>query len=130
MADKVLGKALLTGVGATATTDVAVERGVTLNMSADAIDVSTKGDSGWSDQRAGMRGWSVDLDAVWHDTDSELAAIWTAYSTGAAILVDVADGTNTWSGSGYVTNNTLDGSVDGESSLSVTIVGSGALTKA
>jgi TP901-1 family phage major tail protein len=130
MADKVLGKALLTGVGATATTDIAVERGVTLNMSADAVDVSTKGDSGWSDMRAGTRSWSVDIDCVWHDTDSQLAAAWTAYSTGAVILVDVADGTNTFSGSAYVTSHNLEGSVEGESSLSLSLVGSGALTKA
>lgn len=40
------------------------QRGASLKLSADEIDVSNKGSGGWSSKLAGMKSWSIDLDGL------------------------------------------------------------------
>ena len=131
---KIKGLDAVVKVGDTPTT-IAVQRGATLNATADTIVFTDKSASGWSDQASGLKNWSVDLEAIWDDSDAQLHTdIWGAFNGGTDLDVELHDGTtsgtsNVFSGTAQVTNFTLEAPHDGECSVSVTLVGRGALSK-
>lgn len=110
-------------------TIVGGQRSADLGRSADSIDVSHKTSGGWKSSKAGLRGWSVDLDALVLLSDAALPYLEKAFQDGAEINVQMLypDGT-VQTGWGSLTDFSLATPHDGEASLTGTIEGNGALT--
>ena len=110
-------------------TIVGGQRSADLGRSADSIDVSHKTSGGWKSSKAGLRGWSVDLDALVLLSDAALPYLEKAFQDGAEINVQLLypDGT-VQSGWGSLTDFSLATPHDGEASLTGTIEGNGALS--
>jgi len=109
-------------------TIVGGQRSADLSRSADSIDVSHKTSGGWKSSKAGLRGWSIDLDALVLLSDAALPYLEMAFQTGAEVNVQLLypDGT-VQAGWGSLTDFSLKTPHDGEASISGTIEGNGAL---
>lgn len=110
-------------------TIVGGQRSADLGRSADSIDVSHKTSGGWKSSKAGLRGWSIDLDALVLLSDTALPYLEKAFQDGAEINVQLLypDGT-VQTGWGSLTDFSLATPHDGEASITGTIEGNGALT--
>lgn len=105
------------------------QRGSSLSRTADEIDVSHKTSDGWKSSKAGLRGWSIDLDGLVLLTDAGLEALEVAFSTGAEINVKFEYPDKKFrTGWGSITDLSIETPHDGEASLSGTITGNGALS--
>lgn len=105
------------------------QRSADLSRSADSIDVSHKTSGGWKSNKAGLRGWSIDLDALVLLSDAALPYLEKAFDDGTEINVrlqypNMAEQT----GWGSLTDFSLATPHDGEASLTGTIEGNGALS--
>ena len=105
------------------------QRSADLSRNADSIDVSHKTSGGWKSNKAGLRGWSIDLDALVLLSDAALPYLEKAFNDGAEINVRMKypDGT-LQSGWGSLTDFSLATPHDGEASITGTIEGNGALS--
>lgn len=121
---------LNTGTAASPTwTLIGGQRSADLSREADSIDVSHKTSGGWKSNKAGLRGWSIDLDALVLLSDAALPYLEKAFNDGVEVNVRLKypDGT-VQSGWGSLTSFSLSTPHDGEASLSGTIEGNGALS--
>lgn len=110
-------------------TDVGGQRSADLGRSADSIDVSHKTSGGWKSSKAGLRGWSIDLDALVLLSDAALPYLEAAFQAGSEVNIQMyyPDGT-VQTGWGSLTDFSLSTPHDGEASITGTIEGNGALT--
>lgn len=105
------------------------QRSADLSRSADSIDVSHKTSGGWKSNKAGLRGWSIDLDALVLLSDAALPYLEKAFNDGAEIHVRLQYPNMTeQTGWGSLTDFSLATPHDGEASLTGTIEGNGALS--
>ena len=86
--------------GATASGEVTFAVDVTINLTGDAIDTTSRSTAPWKDFIAGLREWSVNFDAVYENTDDELDALEAAFIAGTVISVRLLD----MNGDGYYGN--------------------------
>lgn len=116
-------------VGSPTWTLIGGQRNASLSRSADEIDLSHKTSGGWMAKKPGLRGWSIDLDALVIMSDTGLAAMEYAFQNGLELNIKLVypDGTSQ-TGWGGLTDFGLDNPHDGEASLTGTINGNGALT--
>lgn len=106
------------------------QRGSSLARTADGIDVSHKTSGGWKSTKAGMRGWSIDLNGLVLLTDIGLEALETAFSTGAEIQVKFRyPDLKFRTGWAAITDLSIETPHDGEASLSGTLAGNGPLSE-
>ena len=105
------------------------QRSADLSRSADSIDVSHKTSGGWKSNKAGLRGWSIDLDALVLLSDAALPYLEKAFDDGTEINVRLRYPNMTEQiGWGSLTDFSLATPHDGEASLTGTIEGNGALS--
>ena len=105
------------------------QRSADLSRSADSIDVSHKTSGGWKSNKAGLRGWSIDLDALVLLSDAALPYLEKAFDDGTEINVRLQYPNMTeQTGWGSLTDFSLATPHDGEASLTGTIEGNGALS--
>lgn len=105
------------------------QRGSSLSRTADEIDVSHKTSGGWKSMKAGLRGWSIDLDGLVLLTDTGLEALELAFSTGVEVHLKFEYPDETYrTGWASVTDLSIDTPHDGEASLKGTLSGNGALS--
>ena len=105
------------------------QRSADLSRSADSIDVSHKTSGGWISNKAGLRGWSIDLDALVLLSDAALPYLEKAFDDGTEINVRLQYPNMTEQiGWGSLTDFSLATPHDGEASLTGTIEGNGALS--
>lgn len=105
------------------------QRSADLSRSADSIDVSHKTSGGWKSNKAGLRGWSIDLDALVLLSDAALPYLEKAFDDGTEINVRLQYPNMTEQmGWGSLTDFSLATPHDGEASLTGTIEGNGALS--
>ena len=105
------------------------QRSADLSRSADSIDVSHKTSGGWKSNKAGLRGWSIDLDALVLLSDAALPYLEKAFDDGTEIHVRLQYPNMTeQTGWGSLTDFSLATPHDGEASLTGTIEGNGALS--
>ena len=102
----------------------------TINLDADAIDVTSKDGDGWKEIKAGLRGWSIDADAVIKESDTAIAALRNAFMNKEAILVRMVfpDGT-TYTGNAYVTSAPIKTPQGGAGTYTFKLEGNGPLTE-
>lgn len=118
-----------TGTAAIPTwTLVGGQRNSSLGRTADEIDVSHKTSGGWKSVKAGLRGWSIDLDSLVLLNDLGFQVLEQGFAQGKELNVRLRypDGTAKM-GWGSVTDFSMDTPHDGEASISGTISGNGPL---
>lgn len=116
--------------GAPVWTAVAGQRGATLNMSTDEINVTSKDSGGWHEGLPAIRNWSIDFDALLIEDDAGLAALEDAFMNKTQVQVQVATPANhTYTGKATLTDFSYEAPYDGEATASGTLTGTGALTK-
>ena len=113
-------------------TEVAFQRGATLNRSADTIYVSYKGTGAWKAYVAGMKEWSIDADGMYVFGATGFEALEEAFEDRTVIQVEIID---TYLGSGagfkgncFIVDFPIEAPYDGELTYSITLQGNGALT--
>jgi len=114
-------------VGANAVAEI---RTFSLDQTGDTLETTTMGDTARS-YLPSLTSWSGSLDVYWDETDSTGQGALTA---GAEITLNVypegdASGDTYYTGSAIVTSFSLNGSFDGMVEASVSVQGTGALTK-
>lgn len=100
-----------------------------LNRTADSIDVSHKTTGGWKSNKAGLRGWSIDLSGLLLLQDAGVAALDYAFTNGKEVNIklEYPDGTCR-TGWGSITDFSETNPDDGEAGIKGTIEGNGAIT--
>lgn len=79
------------GAGDAAATEVTFARDVTINLTSDPIDVTSRDSAPWKDYIAGLREWSVSFNAVYENTDAALDILEAAYIAGTVLSVRLID---------------------------------------
>ncbi len=122
---KVKGVDVLIKIG---TVTVGGQRGATLNIAADTIDVTTKDSNGWKENEPSFKEWSIDFDGLWVVDDEGLAAIRSAILNGTTVsaLVSMPNG-DTYGGTAIVTEFPIEAPYDDNVTYSGALTGSGEL---
>lgn len=105
------------------------QRGSNLGRTADSIDTSHKTSGGWKSSKAGLRGWSIDLDGLVLLQDAGIEALETAFEEGKEVHVKFEYPDKRYrTGWAAITDLSIDTPHDGEASLSGTLEGNGPLS--
>lgn len=133
------GTDLLLKVGADGSPEViAFSTSCSLEVSMDEIDQTNKDSSGFKSIIGGTRSWSVSCDNLYqneaHASKESFTSLWQYVDGRDVISVELAVHNATtnnvyYEGSGYITSLSVNGGTEDQSSFSVTITGSGALTE-
>lgn len=110
---------------------IAGQQGLTINRSADSIEVTSKDtEGGWKSKISGMKEWSIDNDGLYPLNDASHAALETAFSNGTPVCLKVYDNKNATSlfgGLATITEYTIEAPYDDAMTYSATFEGNGAL---
>lgn len=130
----VAGKDIILAVfDATGTDLLAVsgQKGLTINRSADSIEVTSKDTTGgWKSKIAGMKEWSIDNDGLYIPSHSSHKALGTAFQNSDPVCVKIVNGktkTSMFGGLAYVTDYSLEAPYDDGMTYSLSLDGNGAL---
>jgi len=111
---------------------VAGQQGLTINRSADTIEVSSKDtEGGWKSVIPGMKEWSIDLDGVYVPSDDSHKALSAAFSAGNPVCVKVYNAKTKkglFGGLASITDYPLEAPYDDSVTYSLSFSGMGALT--
>tara|TARA_R100001244_G_scaffold132039_3_gene106668 strand:+ start:1849 stop:2235 length:387 start_codon:yes stop_codon:yes gene_type:complete len=103
-----------------------------LSVNMDLRDSTTKSSAGWSEALGGLRSWEMSGDAFVDiaATDASLGDCFDFIVAGAATTVVFTVDSQTYTGSAFITSVSTDAGVEENSTFSVSITGTGVLTKA
>lgn len=106
------------------------QKGCTLTMEADTIDISNKNDYGWASTIGGPKSWSVSCDGQFIADDEGQAALMDAFVAGTNVEVEMKNSTDTvyFSGTAAITSIEVDAQFDDVCSMSMELSGIGPLT--
>ena len=127
---RVLGmncKAYYGTAGVSATTELTNIQDVTIDLSTESADITTRSNSGWKASLSTLKSGSVSFDMVYDTTDAGFTAISTAWEGSteiAASFLDGASGTGLWSDF-VVTNFSRNESLSEAVTVSVSLEPSG-----
>ena len=105
----------------------------TLNLNQDLPDTTNKGSGGWAAHINGLKDWSIDFSGMYEnagtgETTDELLAIIIAGTAAVTMKFGItASAATGYSGSGTLSNVSIDAPTEGTTTMSGTIVGTGAL---
>ena len=130
----VAGKDIILSVfDATGTNLLAIsgQKGLTINRSADSIEVTSKDtQGGWKSKIAGMKEWSVDNDGFYIPSHASHKAIGTAFQNSDPVCIKIVNGKtkkSMFGGLAYVTDYSLEAPYDDGMTYSMSLEGNGAL---
>ena len=105
------------------------QKGCTLSMEADTIDISNKNDFGWASTIGGPKSWTVSCDGQFIAADEGQAALMDAFVAGTDVKVEMKNSTNTvyFSGTAAITSIEVDAQFDDVCSMSMELQGIGPL---
>lgn len=111
-------------------TKVGGQRGATLNRSAETLETTSKDSAGFKEFESAFKEWSIEADGLLVEADEGFKALEEAFMGSKKVKVQVA----TTSGSKYeglaiITDLPLEMPYDDMATYSVTLQGSGTLTK-
>lgn len=130
---RVLGmnaKAYIGTAGADPTTLLTNVKDVTINLSTEEADVTTRANDGWKQTMATLKDGSVEFEMVWDTADSNFSSIATAWEDATEISAAFLDGVTGGTGTGLfsdftVTNFSRNESLTEALTVSVTLKPSG-----
>lgn len=110
---------------------VAGQKGLTINRSADSIDVTSKDtEGGWKSKIAGMKEWSIDNDGLYVADDNSHKELNKAFYDNDFVCVKIINNKTKkplFGGLAVVTDYTLEAPYDDSMTYSISLEGSGAL---
>ena len=106
------------------------QKGCTLTMEADTIDVSNKNDFGWASTIGGAKSWSVSCDGQFIADDQGQQALFDAFVAGTEVPVEMKNAAESvyFAGKAAITSLEVDAQFDDVCTLSMELQGIGALT--
>lgn len=116
--------------GGTTQNVIGGQSGATLNRSTNVIEVSSKDGAGWTESIAGMKSWNVECEGFLVKDDAGLDALETAWENGDSITVEIAYNGNTYTGEAILSDFPNEFPQDDAVTFSISLTGSGALSKA
>lgn len=110
---------------------IAGQRSLTINRSADQIEVSSKDtEGGWKSNIAGMKEWSIDTDGLYIASDDSMKKLSNAFSNSdpvCLVVKNVKTDRFMFGGQAAITDFPLEAPYDDALTYSVTFSGNGAL---
>ena len=105
------------------------QKGCTLTMEADTIDVSNKNDFGWASTIGGAKSWSVSCDGQFIADDEGQQALFDAFVAGTDVQVEMKNAAEGiyFAGKAAITSLEVDAQFDDVCTLSMELQGIGAL---
>ena len=107
------------------------QKGLTINRSADSIEVTSKDtQGGWKSKIAGMKEWSVDNDGFYIPSHASHKALGTAFQNSDPVCIKIVNGKtkkSMFGGLAYVTDYSLEAPFDDGMTYSISLEGNGAL---
>ena len=106
------------------------QKGCTLTMEADTIDISNKNDFGWASFIGGAKSWSVSCDGQFIADDQGQQALFDAFVAGTEVQVEMKNTGESvyFAGKAAMTSLEIDAQFDDVCTLSMELEGIGALT--
>jgi TP901-1 family phage major tail protein len=129
MADKVIkGLEVLLWVG---NNKVGGQRGASLSMSADEIDITHKDNDGYKAYLAGLKEWSISCDGLVFTSDAGYNALFDAFIDGTEVEIQLKNeaGTFAYQGKVAIASMDFDAQYDDALTYSCELRGAGPLTK-
>lgn len=110
---------------------IAGQQGLTINRSADSIEVTSKDTKGgWKAKIAGMKEWSIDNDGLYVASDESHKALATAFENGEFACIKVINNKTKsamFGGLAVITDYSLEAPYDDSMTYSISLEGNGAL---
>ena len=105
------------------------QKGCTLTMEADTIDISNKNDFGWASTIGGAKSWSVSCDGQFIADDQGQQALFDAFVAGTDVQVEMKNTAESvyFAGKAAITSLEVDAQFDDVCTLSMELQGIGAL---
>ena len=105
------------------------QKGCTLSMEADSIDVSNKNDFGWASTIGGAKSWTVSCDGQFITDDVGQKKLMDCFVNGTEVDVEMKDTGETvyFAGKASITSIEVDAQFDDVATLSIELTGVGAL---
>ena len=105
------------------------QKGCTLSMEADSIDVSNKNDFGWASTIGGAKSWSVSCDGQFITDDVGQKKLMECFVAGTEVDVEMKNTGETvyFAGKASITSIEVDAQFDDVATLSIELTGVGAL---
>ena len=105
------------------------QKGCTLTMEADTIDVSNKNDYGWASTIGGAKSWSVSCDGQFVADDAGQQALFDAFVAGTEVDIEMKNTAESvyFAGKAAITSLEVDAQFDDVCTLSMELQGIGAL---
>ena len=105
------------------------QKGCTLTMEADTIDVSNKNDFGWASTIGGAKSWSVSCDGQFIADDQGQKALMNAFVAGTEVQVEMKNTAESiyFAGKAAITSLEVDAQFDDVATMSMELQGIVAL---
>ena len=105
------------------------QKGCTLTMEADTIDISNKNDFGWASTIGGAKSWSVSCDGQFVADDVGQQALFDAFVAGTEVDIEMKNTAESvyFAGKAAITSLEIDAQFDDVCTLSMELQGIGAL---
>ena len=105
------------------------QKGCTLSMEADSIDVSNKNDFGWASTIGGAKSWTVSCDGEFITDDAGQKKLMECFVNGTEVDVEMKNTGETvyFAGKASITSIEVDAQFDDVATLSIELTGVGAL---
>ena len=106
------------------------QKGCTLTMEAETIDVSNKNDFGWSSTIGGAKSWSVSCDGQFIANDEGQKALMDAFVAGTEVQVEMKNTAQSiyFAGKAAITSLEVDAQFDDVATMTIELQGIGALS--
>ena len=106
------------------------QQSLTINRSAETIEVNSKSEKGWKDSLVGLREWSIDSDSLYIPSADSHKALATAFDNGNPICIKVYNAKThkgMFGGLGIITEYNCEFPEDDVATASISIQGKGQL---
>ena len=106
------------------------QKGCTLTMEAETIDVSNKNDFGWASTIGGAKSWSVSCDGQFIANDEGQKALMNAFVAGTEVQVEMKNTAQSiyFAGKAAITSLEVDAQFDDVATMTIELQGIGALS--
>ena len=106
------------------------QKGCTLTMEAETIDVSNKNDFGWASTIGGAKSWSVSCDGQFIANDEGQKALMSAFVAGTEVQVEMKNTAQSiyFAGKAAITSLEVDAQFDDVATMTIELQGVGALS--
>lgn len=106
------------------------QQGLTINRSADSIEVSTKDSDGWKSKIAGLKEWSIDTNGIYVMGDESHKTLSKAFENSDLVLIKVTNKKaekDLFGGLASITDYSVEAPYDDAMTYSLSLEGMGAL---